>query len=135
MSQVPGTSFEEQAAALLAQIADLVLDGRRDWGTLERLQAALHPTFGGPSPVAPIVDEVAKFAPLTIEDSIRSIYSDKIHEALAASMSLPLFSTTPPESPVDGTLWVDTSSDMHARTYNGSQWTYLKKSPKPKRKH
>jgi hypothetical protein len=127
-------SFGEQAAELLAQIADLVLDGE-DWATLERLQAALHPTFGGPSPVAPIVDEVAKFAPLTIEDSIRSIYSDEIRKQLDASMSLPLFSPTPPESPVDGTMWVDTSSDMHARTYNGSQWTFTTKGPKPKRKH
>lgn len=50
-------SYDELAAALLAQIADRLLGGKPDWRSLERLAAVLAP----PSEVvAPALDRVTK---------------------------------------------------------------------------
>lgn len=38
-----GRSYEDVAGTLLAEISDLLLGDKKNWGTLMRLQLALHP--------------------------------------------------------------------------------------------
>lgn len=89
----PAMSYDDMAAQLLADVADLLLSGKKDWATLERLQDALKP----PAPQNRYLSPAAtsgKYVPSTtgtssgLSEMVRSIYEPKIEEDLKRQLSL-----------------------------------------------
>lgn len=84
----PEQSYEDHAAALLAQIADLLLTGKQDWATLERLQEAINPPkvedrvkrgpFKGKTGV--IAGSEIKESNGSIEDIIKKTYEETLRQ-------------------------------------------------------
>lgn len=69
------SDYDDLAAALLAQIADLLLGQKKDWATLERLSAALLAPTGTERKseiVAPVMDQVTKaYVDMEIRDQLK----------------------------------------------------------------
>lgn len=109
MSDHGAGSYEDLAAALLAQIADLLLGDKKDWTALERLQEALIP----PKPPKK-----------TSADLIKSVYDPRIVEAVKKAedavtkryvedhtvrASYPVsYTNTAPTNTANGAIWVHT---------------------------
>lgn len=74
----PGGSYNDQASRLLADIADLLLGGPKDWNALERLQRALTPPKSGLT-----FPEGARDFDSGMADIMKTIYEKKIYEELA----------------------------------------------------
>ena len=107
------TSYEDMAGQLLSEIADLIFSGTQDWQTLERLQAALHPT---PTFTNGRVIGIENEPPLKtisaeyIADAMSKIYESKIRDQ-TKPMSIAYHHTPKPQT---------------TGTYNGSQWVHVK---------
>jgi hypothetical protein len=69
----PPRDYDTLAASLLAQIADALLNGRRDWAVLEGLQAALLAPKGTER-LREVSDAIAK----SDADAVTKSYVDRI---------------------------------------------------------
>lgn len=92
----PGGSYDDQASRLLADIADLLLGGKKDWRALERLQNALSPK-SGLTEYGQTYRKLSSMDPSPgFEDIMKEVYSKKIAEDLYRS--LPPVEPKPEES-------------------------------------
>lgn len=113
-------SYEDVAANLLAQIADLLLTGKQDWKVLERLQEALVPEIKSRKRTGVLEgNEIKGETSITAESTsgiIKHIYAPKIEEQLKVDREMLKYA-----SDIISKQYVD---NQVVSTSNPSQWTW-----------